>query len=224
VLEEGEFYRVGEVKPRKVKFRLIAATNRDLRAEVSEGRFRMDLFYRIAVASIDIPPLRQRPGDIELIAEFLLDKLAAQHNVPRPSLDPRTLECLFQYAWPGNVRELRNVLERALLMSPENVLRKNALPDEIRFARRIVTPQEGTAVDPSKGSLNRLKQAERETLQSMISRQNGNMTAVARELGIAKSTLYVKLKKLDIALSSGRSEVSVGADVRDLKNRPFRPQ
>ena len=223
VLEEGEIYRVGEVKPRKVKFRLIAATNRDLRAEVSEGRFRMDLFYRIAVASIDIPPLRSRPGDIELIAEFLLDKLAAQHTVPRPGIDPRALECLFQYAWPGNVRELRNVLERALLMSSENVLRKDALPDEIRLPRRILAQRDSVA-SAAGSSLNRLKQAERETLQSMISRQSGNMTAVARELGIAKSTLYEKMKKLEIPLTGGRcADDGTGAEIHELRGRAARP-
>ncbi|MBX9795081.1 MAG: sigma-54-dependent Fis family transcriptional regulator [Burkholderiaceae bacterium] len=223
VLEEGDIFRLGEVKPRKVKFRLIAATNRDLRAEVAEGRFRIDLFYRIAVASIDIPPLRSRPGDIELIAEFLLDKLAAQHNVPRPSLDPRALECLFQYAWPGNVRELRNVLERALLMSPENILRRSALPEEIRSGRRIATPHDGATASLN-GALNPLKKVERATLQSMIRQEGGNMTAVARELGIAKSTLYVKLKKLGIPLSGGQIvQGGVEADVRDLNNRPYRP-
>lgn len=224
VLEEGEIYRLGEAKPRKVKFRLIAATNRSLRTEVSEGRFRMDLFYRIAVASIDIPPLRSRPGDIELIAEFLLDKLSARHNVPRPSLDPRALECLYQYSWPGNVRELRNVLERSMLMSPENILRRSALPDEIRLGRRMTTPQEGVGSSP-KGTLNPLKKVEREALQSMIRRQGGNMTAVARELGIAKSTLYVKLKKLGIPLTGGHCvDKDMEADVRDLQNRPYRPQ
>lgn len=224
VLEEGEIYRLGEAKPRKVKFRLIAATNRSLRTEVSEGRFRMDLFYRIAVASIDIPPLRSRPGDIELIAEFLLDKLSARHNVPRPSLDPRALECLYQYSWPGNVRELRNVLERSMLMSPENILRRSALPEEIRSGRRMTTPQEGVGSSPG-SALNPLKKVEREALQSMIRRQSGNMTAVARELGIAKSTLYVKLKKLGIPLTGGHGVgKDIEADVRDLQNRPYRPQ
>ena len=78
--------------------------------------------------SIDIPPLRHRPGDIELIAEFLLDKLAAQHNVPRPSLDPRTLECLFQYAWPGNVRQVENVIERMVVTCRHEVVQVSDLP------------------------------------------------------------------------------------------------
>ncbi len=221
VLEEGEIYRLGEVKPRKIKFRLIAATNRSLRTEVAEGRFRMDLFYRIAVASINIPPLRNRPGDIEVIAEFLLDKLAQQHNVPRPSLDPKALECLYQYAWPGNVRELRNVLEQSMLMSPENILRRSALPEEIRLGQPL-TVQQGRASALPKNDLAPLKQVERDTLLAMIRQQSGNMTAVARELGIGKSTLYEKLKKLSIPLTGGRCVDTDGeANVRDLQNRPY---
>lgn len=223
-LESGEIYRVGEVKPHKVKFRLISATNCDLQKDVSDGRFRKDLFYRIAVASIEIPPLRSRPGDIEPIAEHLLDKLAVQHNVPRPSIDSSALECLFRYAWPGNVRELRNVLERALLMSSENVLRKSALPNAIGSATCTASPQEGAGVPP-KGTLNRLKQTERETLASMITQYKGDMKAVARELGIAKSTLYLKIKKLDIPLPSGRGvNSSVEVDSDEYRNGTFRLQ
>ena len=199
VLEDGAIFRIGENKPRNVSFRLVAATNRDLRKEVAEGRFRMDLFYRIAVATINIPPLRERSEDVQLIADFLLDKLSQQHAVFRPVLDPDALECLSRYAWPGNIRELRNVLERALLMSSDAVISKESLPHEVRFAEpsglQRLTPL------PQEGELKRLEQVEKDTIISMIERQNGNMTSVARELGIAKSTLYVKLKKFDIALS-----------------------
>ena len=201
VLEEGAIYRLGENKPRKVTFRLVAATNRDLLKEVTEGRFRMDLFYRIAVASLSIPPLRERAEDVEPIAEFLLDKLAQQHGLPRPELDGEALACMSRYAWPGNIRELRNVLERALLMSSSSMLTKEALPAEVRMAGR--TPLARLAIVPPEGELKHMEQVEKETIISMIERQRGNMTAVARELGIAKSTLYVKLKKFDIALSGG---------------------
>ena len=208
VLEDGAIFRIGENKPRNVSFRLVAATNRDLRKEVAEGRFRMDLFYRIAVATINIPPLRERSEDVQLIADFLLDKLSQQHAVFRPVLDPDALECLSRYAWPGNIRELRNVLERALLMSSDAVITKESLPHEVRSAEpsglQRLTPL------PQEGELKRLEQVEKDTIISMIERQNGNMTSVARELGIAKSTLYVKLKKFDIALS-GTSVVDASA-------------
>lgn len=209
VLEDGAIFRIGENKPRNVSFRLVAATNRDLRKEVAEGRFRMDLFYRIAVATINIPPLRERAEDIQLIADFLLDKLSQQHAVFRPVLDPEALECLSRHAWPGNIRELRNVLERALLMSSDTVITKESLPHEVRFAETAGV-QRLTSV-PQEGELKRLEQVEKDTIISMIERQSGNMTAVARELGIAKSTLYVKLKKFDIALS-GASAIDVSTN------------
>ncbi len=217
VLEEGAIYRLGENKARKVAFRLIAATNRDLRKEVAEGRFRMDLYYRIAVASINIPSLRDRAEDIEPIAEFLLDKLALQHGLPRPELDEGTLACMNQYAWPGNIRELRNVLERALLMSTGPVLTRDALPAEVRSAGRIAVPSRSAWAAPQEGELKHLEQVEKDTIISMIERQRGNMTAVARGLGIAKSTLYVKLKKFDIALSGG---AWVDATATRLGSRP----
>ncbi|MDO9316257.1 MAG: sigma-54-dependent Fis family transcriptional regulator [Burkholderiaceae bacterium] len=209
VLEDGAIFRIGENKPRNVSFRLVAATNRDLRKEVSEGRFRMDLFYRIAVASINIPPLRERAEDIQLISDFLLDKLSQQHAVFRPVLDPEALDCLSRHAWPGNIRELRNVLERALLMSSDAVITKESLPHEVRFAEPAGTQR--LASVSQDGELKRLEQVEKDTIISMIERQNGNMTAVARELGIAKSTLYVKLKKFDIALA-GTSVVDVSTN------------
>ncbi|MBP6225826.1 MAG: sigma-54-dependent Fis family transcriptional regulator [Rhizobacter sp.] len=209
VLEDGAIFRIGENKPRNVSFRLVAATNRDLRKEVAEGRFRMDLFYRIAVATINIPPLRERAEDIQLIADFLLDKLSQQHAVFRPVLDPEALDCLSRHAWPGNIRELRNVLERALLMSSDTVITKESLPHEVRFAETAGV-QRLTSV-PQEGELKRLEQVEKDTIISMIERQSGNMTAVARELGIAKSTLYVKLKKFDIALS-GASAIDVSTN------------
>lgn len=216
-LESGEIYRVGEVKPHKVKFRLISATNCDLQKDVSEGRFRKDLFYRIAVASIEIPPLRSRAEDIELLAEHLLDKLAVQHNVPRPDLEPHAVDCLIHHAWPGNVRELRNVLERALLMSSENVLSKSALLHALGMTTCLFAPQEsaGTAEACPKGTLNRLKQTERETLASMITQYNGDMKAVAQELGISKSTLYLKIKKLDIPLPNRRRHAVVLPETED---------
>ena len=184
-----------------MSFRLVAATNRDLRKEVTEGRFRMDLFYRIAVATINIPPLRERTEDIKLIADFLLDKLSQQHSLPRPVLDPEALDCLTRCTWPGNVRELRNVLERALLMSSDMVLTKESLPPEIR----AVEPASSVKVQsmPPESEMKSLEQVEKQTIIAMIERQQGNMTSVARELGIAKSTLYVKLKKFDISLSGG---------------------
>jgi transcriptional regulator with PAS, ATPase and Fis domain len=197
VLEDGAIFRVGENKARNVSFRLLAATNRDLRKEVADGRFRMDLYYRISVASINIPPLRERAEDIQAISEYLIEKLAVRHGLQAKAMDAEVLQILSRLKWQGNVRELRNVLERAILMSTGPVLTKESLPDELRNLA-------GTALKTfssvnSRLDMKSLEQVEKDAIVSMIERLGGNMTAVARELGIAKSTLYVKLKKFDLA-------------------------
>ncbi len=219
VLEDGTIYRLGENKARKVSFRLVAATNRDLRKDVAEGRFRMDLYYRIAVAAINVPPLRERVQDIPAIADYFLEKLAKLHGVPRPTLSGDALDLLLRGDWPGNVRELRNVLERAMLMCADPVLTPESLPPEFHVLPPLDRPSTqgaGPGVE-----VKSLEQAEKATIIAMIERQKGNMTAVARELGIAKSTLYVKLKKFDIGAGSLGSQAPMG-DVQGIDSAPLR--
>ena len=210
VLEEGEIYRLGENTPRKVKFRLICATNRDLRKEVTDGRFRMDLYYRVAVTSVRIPPLRERLGDIPALSRALMEKLAAQHGVPVPVLTGVELNELSSYSWPGNVRELRNVLESMLLtgerpralMAPEAV--RGIRPFEsVGGMEQIMS----SAVEHRESR--RLEEAERDAILNAIDDSHGNMALAARSLGIAKSTLYLKLKKfgLDALVERAREEV-----------------
>jgi transcriptional regulator of acetoin/glycerol metabolism len=196
VLEEGELYRVGETKPRKVRFRLIAATNRELRQEVEEGRFRMDLFYRVAVTSVRIPALRERAGDIPLLAEHYLARLADRHGVAHGVLLPGAMECLKRYAWPGNIREFRNVMESMLLTSPAGAFSEACLPPEIRAAR--IAPAAPAASGELPRQITSLEHAEREAILRAVHECRGNMAAVARELGIAKSTLYLKLKRFEL--------------------------
>ena len=199
VLEEGEIYRLGENTPRKVKFRLICATNRDLRKEVTDGRFRMDLYYRVAVTSVRIPPLRERLGDIPALSRALMEKLAAQHGLPVPVLTGVELNELSSYSWPGNVRELRNVLESMLLtgerpralMAPEAV--RGIRPFEsVGGMEQIMS----SAVEHRESR--RLEEAERDAILNAIDDSHGNMALAARSLGIAKSTLYLKLKKFGL--------------------------
>lgn len=205
VLEAGEVYRIGENKPRKVNFRLIAATNRDLRKEIQAGTFRMDLFYRVAVTSINIPSLRERAEDIPLLGEHYLDALARQHGLAPRKLSAGAIERLMQYPWPGNVREFRNVVESMLLTAQGSVLTEADLPPDIRAMEGM--PGSDAAAPCETRGLTSLESAERETILGTIKACRGNMTAVARELGIAKSTVYAKLKRFGLE-----------AFVEDLRN------
>ncbi|MDP3455711.1 sigma-54-dependent Fis family transcriptional regulator [Methyloversatilis sp.] len=230
VLEEGEVYRIGENKPRKVNFRLIAATNRDLRKEIQSGGFRMDLFYRVAVTSINIPSLRARSDDIALLGEHFLTQLSQRHGMPLRTLSPAVLTVLQQHAWPGNIREFRNVMESMLLTSGNTVLDVDDLPPHVlsplpaasRLPAPSISPSGSVAAGPvadSAPSLTSLENAEREVIVTAIIKHGGNMTAAAREAGIAKSTLYVKLKRFGIdeqlkrsgldGLTRGRQDTAV---------------
>jgi transcriptional regulator of acetoin/glycerol metabolism len=199
VLEEGEVYRIGENKPRKVNFRLIAATHRDLRKEIHSGGFRMDLFYRVAVTSVIIPPLRERPDDLALLGEHFLTQLSQRHGMSPRTLSPAVMSLLRQYPWPGNIREFRNVMESMLLTSAKPLLDIDDVPPHLSMPLPTASPlpaEPGPFDDvPALGGL---EHAEREVILNAIRQFDGNMTAVAREIGIAKSTLYVKLKRFGI--------------------------
>jgi len=194
-LEEGEVYRLGENKPRKVNFRLIAATHRDLRKEIRDGNFRMDLFYRIAVTTINIPPLRERAADIPLLAGHYLQALSRQHQLGAPRIAPKVLEILGRYEWPGNIREFRNVIENMLLTAQNHWIDVGDIPPEIAtpFTNPHTPADSATAPE-----LTRMETAEREALRAALSLCRGNMTAAARTLGIAKSTVYLKLKRFGL--------------------------
>ncbi|VVN79793.1 Acetoin dehydrogenase operon transcriptional activator AcoR [Pseudomonas fluorescens] len=187
VLEEGEIYRLGETEPRKVNFRLVAATNRDLREDVADQRFRSDLFYRIAVTSVTIPPLRERKEDIPRLVEHLLISRAQRHRVAVPKVEDDLLAHLVAYSWPGNVRELRNAIEGMLLMGGSTL----SLSDLPSYIPKVDVVQSDKLV----GSL---KENECQLISVAIERCRGNLTQVAKELGIAKSTLYLRIKRYGI--------------------------
>jgi transcriptional regulator of acetoin/glycerol metabolism len=194
VLEQGEIYRLGENAPRKTNFRLVAATNRDLRQEVAEGRFRMDLYYRVAVTSIRIPALRDRPGDIPRLVEHFLAHFAERHDKPLPQVDAAVRTRLMAYAWPGNVRELRNVVENMLLVCDDTHLGLDALPPELEEAPGAA-PAAATAPMASLATGGaRISEVEADLIRRTIAATGGNLTRAAQQLAIAKSTLYQKLK------------------------------
>jgi transcriptional regulator of acetoin/glycerol metabolism len=208
VLEEGEIYRIGETVPRKIHFKLISATNRDLREEVAQGRFRMDLFYRVSVTSIRIPPLRERPGDIAALVAHFLQQFARRHGMAAKTIAPEVLAALEQHSWPGNVRELRNAVESMFLMAgTAPSLQLDALPDEIALSLVSHTMPSEVSDVLLAATGGKLEGAELASIRAVLAADRGNLTQAARHLGIAKSTLYVKLKKygLDQDVDGARS-------------------
>ncbi|MDI4663499.1 sigma-54-dependent Fis family transcriptional regulator [Xanthobacter autotrophicus] len=213
VLESGEVYRIGETRPRKVNFRLISATNRDLRQEIQAGRFRMDLFYRVAVTSITIPALRERASDIPQLAAHLMQDLARRQGIEPRRLSPRVVDLFMGYAWPGNIRELRNVIESMLLIAEGPELTEADVPAEIwagadPLAASAAAPEpfpaawglsgmEAMGSGPARG-LTGMESAERVALLRAMQGHKGNVTAVARDLGLAKSTVYAKLRRFGL--------------------------
>ncbi|KAF0225427.1 MAG: Fis family GAF modulated sigma54 specific transcriptional [Rhodospirillaceae bacterium] len=204
VLEGGEVYRLGENKPRKVSVRLVAATNRDLRTEVAAGRFRMDLFYRLAVTVLHLPGLAEHKEDIPLLVRHFTEQAAQRYGVAVKLPTPEVLQAFEAYSWPGNVRELRNVVESMALLSLGAQLTMEDLPPEFMHGMAadatISTPYPTDAAAPVNAG--RLADSECLTIIATIQAENGNFTRAANRLGIAKSTLYEKMKRYGIDRSS----------------------
>ena len=190
VLEDKRVRRVGGTRTQEVDIRIIAATNRDLTAEVQAGRFRKDLFYRLSVIPIQLPSLRERGDDILLLVDHFTDSLSDQYGLPRPNLSASTKDRLLTYSWPGNVRELRNAIERALLLSEGGSLEAEHL-----FVETIAAPvaRGGGDVLPFPASLEEIELA---AVRAMLERSEGNKSAAARRLGISRSRLHRALKRL----------------------------
>lgn len=199
VLEEGEIYRLGENTPRKVNVRLIAATHRNLREEVTHERFRMDLFYRIAVTNICIPPLRERKGDIPLLIDDWLTRLCERYGLPPARFDDAAHACLERYGWPGNVRELRNAIESSLLMAQGSIITPASLPPEIQATGERDYERAHVVAPPPSARICTLETAEAQSIRAALTHSNGNLTKAAAHLGIAKSTLYEKIRKYGLS-------------------------
>jgi len=187
VLQEREITRVGDTEPRAIDVRVLAATHRDLGEQVEAGAFRADLFYRIRVARIEVPPLTARRGDIPLLATELLTKIAAATGRPVSGLAPAATRVLLQHDWPGNVRELENALEYAVLHCTEGLIAVRDLPPEI-------APAAEGAAEPPAGN-GELDEAGR--IRVALDQCGGNRTAAARLLGISRATLYRKLSRFE---------------------------
>jgi DNA-binding NtrC family response regulator len=190
-LEEKRFRRVGGIRDLRADFRLVAATNRDLVAEVSEGRFRGDLYYRLNVVRIRMPPLRERLEDVPILVQALLPALSKEIGRSMPKVSGRAMKKLSSYAWPGNVRELRNVLERALLTLPGDEIRSEDLALETEVSAPAAT---GGGMPKEEWEIRPLDEVVADYVTASVSATNGNVRKAARQLQISPSTLYARMK------------------------------
>jgi DNA-binding NtrC family response regulator len=193
VLQEREFERLGGTRTVKVDVRLIAATNRDLRAALEEGTFREDLYYRLNVVPIDIAPLRQRREDIPDLVNLFISRFAADSGKSVESISPEAMQILVNYHWPGNVRELQNIVERACALAKGNVLQAADIHLDVRPAKASNGP--GSFLPEGMT----LEQWEDEMVQEALRRANGNKSQAARLLGLSRNALRYRLSKIGIA-------------------------
>ncbi len=192
-LQEGEFERLGGNKTIKVNVRIIAATNKNLEEEVEKGRFRKDLFFRLSVVPIDLPPLRERKEDLPLLADYFLKKYAKKNNRLIKEFVPSAVDMLLRYHWPGNVRELENVIERAVIISREDMIIPDALPNALK------NNADGEVDDSFDNLAGRpIKDVEKELIIKTLEQTNHNITQAAKLLGITRRGLQYKLKELQI--------------------------
>jgi transcriptional regulator with PAS, ATPase and Fis domain len=181
VLEENAVWRLGEAAPRKIAVRVIAATNRPLATEVTAGRFRADLYHRLNVAGLTLPPLRERRADIPVLVQHLLRNIAGTS----PQIAPDVMDAFLRYAWPGNVRELRNCLQRMVLLATGPVLGIELLPPALR----------DEALPGGSPSASAIRTVERQMVLAAVRREGGNLSRAARSLGIARTTLYRQIRR-----------------------------
>jgi DNA-binding NtrC family response regulator len=219
-LETHRFRRVGGVRDLEVDVQVIAATHRDLESAVQEGTFREDLFYRLNVIPIELPPLRERPEDIVPLAAHFLDVLTQEMSLSPRGFDEDALSALESYPWPGNARELRNVIERLLLLTDDECLSVELLPPEITGAS--IPPDEAFPL-PSSGV--ELESVEKALILQALERTSGNKSRAARLLGISRDTLRYRLEKHGPQRPTAPWEISVQAVERDGAPgwRPTRP-
>jgi len=188
VIQTREFVKVGGTKPVRTDIRLITASNKDLRTAVEEGTFREDLYYRIAVVMLEVPPLRNRREDVPALAEYFLEKFSAAHRKPRPELTVQALDLLTSYDWPGNVRQLENCIEQAVVLCDGKVVDVDALP------LAETTPKRSAPLGPREPVGLTLREVEQEYILQTLRAVGGNRTRATRLLGISLRCLQYRLK------------------------------
>ena len=204
VLQDRKFMHLGGVHELQVDVRIIAATNVDLKQQVRDGKFREDLFYRLNVITVDLPPLRQRKEDIPMLVEFFLNKYSAENERPLRRITPEALRPLLSYAWPGNVRELENVVERAVVLSSGTEIGPDLLPDQISGRSTAFPVPEPRSADCSLFDI--IEDCERHVIVDMLEKCNWNQTEAAERFHVPLSTLNQKIKRLNIEIKKKSRE------------------
>jgi two-component system NtrC family response regulator len=194
VLQDREVDKVGDLRPVRVDIRVVAATNRNLEKMVADGSFREDLYYRLAVVAIRMPPLRERTDDMASLVEHLLAKHGARLGKAQAAIDPDVYSVFNLYSWPGNIRELENVIQRALVLDRDNVIGLDDLPDRLRDREpsvaglRMELPDDGLS----------LEDVERELLSAALMKHDWNQTKAAAYLDISRSALIYRMQKFGL--------------------------
>jgi DNA-binding NtrC family response regulator len=196
-LEQSEILPIGDTRPQRVDVRVLAATNADLEQRVAEGKFREDLFYRLAVIRIHVPPLRERREEIPHLSTFFLREASERLGKPEIQLSSETLDVFSQYWWPGNVRQLKNEIQRAVALSPPG-----GTIDPVHLSPEIGTTRLPMGAAPARSSkaaanlASAIEQVERDMIQAALDRAGGNISETARSLGLTRRGLYLKLRRL----------------------------
>ena len=194
VLQEGIVDKIGGTEPLNVDVRIVAATNRDIEKDVTDGRFREDLYYRLCVVPLKIPPLRERKDDIPLLTDYFLSKYATKTGLDKHKIDSKAMKTLIDYKWPGNVRELENLIERMIVMNLTGVISEDELPDRIRSKPQMIVkvfmelPEYGISLD----------NLEKELILKAYDKCEQNQSKTARFLGITRNTLLYRMDKFEI--------------------------
>lgn len=187
--------RLGSDRPVRVDVRIIAATNRDLQAEVAAGHFREDLYYRLNVIALRVPALRERPEDIPLLARHFLDRFAQRNRKSFRGFTPRAMDLMLRHDWPGNVREMENAVERAVILAPGDMITERDLPAGLR------ADEQGPGHDgPGHAAGLSLEDAEREAIARTLEQVGHNKSEAARVLGVTRVTLRNKMRKFGLGL------------------------
>ncbi|HTF56237.1 MAG TPA: sigma-54 dependent transcriptional regulator [Planctomycetota bacterium] len=194
VIEYGEIFRVGSNEPIKVDVRLVCATNQSLEGLIRDGRFREDLYFRLKVVTVELPPLRERLDDLPLLVDTFIKELSATHKKPISRITPEAMQLFYKYPWPGNVRELRNAIESMIVLTKDDVLDGDDVPNYITTPRATGDSRPGEAGETGV----HLETAEKELIRQALAISQGNREKAAQLLGIGERTLYRKIKRFEL--------------------------